>query len=211
MSQGLTQRTKAWLRGLFRSEKPSRLHRGQLRFNKRHPAYRIGLGTYGMPIVHDWSEGSTLAIGAFCSISANVNILLGGGHRTDWISTYPFPAFMEEAAGIPDYGTTRGDVEIGNDVWLGMGCTILSGVTIGTGAVVAAGAVVTRDVAPYSIVGGNPAKVINWRFSEDERKALLETKWWDWPESELRGISALLCSTRVGEFLAYAASRKPAS
>jgi chloramphenicol O-acetyltransferase type B len=127
-----------------------------------------------LPEIHDWREGSTLRIGRYCSIAGNVQIFLGGLHRTDWISTFPFPAFIEEAAGIEDYDGTRGDVEIGNDVWLCSGCTILSGVTIGDGAVVACGSIVTRDVEPYSVVAGNPARHVRWRFPEEQRQALLE-------------------------------------
>ncbi|MOA13673.1 Chloramphenicol acetyltransferase [compost metagenome] len=132
-----------------------------------------------MPIVHDWSEGSTLKIGKYCSIANNVQILLGGQHRIDWISSFPFPAYLPEAAHIKEFGGTRGDVVIGNDVWLCTDCTILSGVTVGHGAVVACGAVVTRNVEPYSIVAGNPAKHIRWRFDEAARQALLDAAWWD--------------------------------
>ncbi len=160
-----------------------------------------------MPEVHDWSEGSTLRIGAYCSIASNVQIFLGGLHRTDWISTFPFPAFVEEAAGISEYNGTKGDVIIGNDVWLCSGCTILSGVTIGDGAVVACGSIVTRDVEPYSMVAGNPARHIRWRFSEEQRQALLETAWWTWPEAEIRALSAMLCSTDVSALSAYAIQR----
>lgn len=138
-----------------------------------------------MPEVRDWGEGSTLRIGAYRSIAENVMILLGGNHRIDWVTSYPFPEFVEEARQIRDFGVTRGDVTISNDVWLGTGCTILSGVTIGDGAVVAAGAVVTRDVAPYAIVAGNPARTVRWRFDEATRDALCASAWWTWPEVEI--------------------------
>jgi len=190
-----------------RKENSSKLQRAQEKFRQRYPAYTIGNGTYGMPEVHDWSEGSTLRIGAYCSIASNVQIFLGGLHRTDWISTFPFPAFVEEAAGISEYNGTKGDVIIGNDVWLCSGCTILSGVTIGDGAVVACGSIVTRDVEPYSMVAGNPARHIRWRFSEEQRQALLETAWWTWPEAEIRALSAMLCSTDVSALSAYAIQR----
>ncbi|NMG77190.1 CatB-related O-acetyltransferase [Aromatoleum diolicum] len=199
-----------------RAERRQRKHlpkflRGQARFRERYPNYEIGIGTYGMPKVHDWHEGSTLRIGAYCSIAEGVNILLGGHHRLDWVSSYPFPKFLEEARHIADFGGTRGDVTIGNDVWLGTGCTILSGISIGDGAVVAAQAVVTRDVAPYAIVAGNPARIVRWRFDETTRAALLATAWWSWPEAEIRRVVSLLCSDDPGAFLAYAADRNTQS
>lgn len=193
----------------WRRPKTPKFYRGQEKFRKRYPGYSIGLGSYGLPIVHDWQEGTTLSIGAFTSIADDVHIFLGGHHRTDWISSYPFPAFLEEARNIPDFGGTRGDVRIGNDVWLASGCTILSGVTVGDGAVVAARSIVTRDVAPYAIVAGNPARVIGWRFDEETRKALLAAAWWTWPEQEIRAIAPLLCSDRTAELLTYGERRLP--
>lgn len=184
-----------------------KLYRGQARFLLRYPHYSIGIGSYGLPIVHDWNEGATLRIGAYTSIAEQVEIFLGGHHRTEWVTTYPFPAMIDEVAEIPGYAFSRGDVVIGNDVWLCTGAVILSGVTVGDGAVVAAGAVVTRDVAPYSIVAGNPARHIRWRFSESIREALLAAKWWHWPESEIRQVSKLLCSERLDSFLEYVERR----
>ncbi|MDR3353188.1 MAG: CatB-related O-acetyltransferase [Zoogloeaceae bacterium] len=179
-----------------------------MKFRKRYPEYKIGTGSYGMPIVHDWHEGATLVIGNYCSIADEVHIFLGGGHRIDWVSSYPFPAFIEEAREIAGYGGTRGNVVIGNDVWLASGCTILSGVTIGDGAVVAARALVARDVAPYSIVAGNPARHVRYRFEQEIRDALLASAWWTWPESEIRKIAPLLCSNDLRKFLAYVDARK---
>lgn len=190
-----------------RQPKLPRLHKGQHKFRARYPDYSIGIGTYGIPIVRDWHEGTTLSIGAYTSIAKDVYIFLGGHHRTDWISCFPFPAFVEEAAHIQDYGGSRGDVIIGNDVWLAHGCTILSGVTVGDGAVVAARSVVTRSVEPYQIVAGNPAKPIGWRFDEKTRLALLASRWWSWPEEEVRAISVLLCSDHIDKFLSYVHDR----
>ncbi|MFI8579143.1 CatB-related O-acetyltransferase [Ectopseudomonas khazarica] len=184
-----------------------KLYRGQARFLHRYPDYSIGVGSYGLPIVHDWQEGATLRIGAYTSIAEQVEIFLGGHHRSDWVTTYPFPAMIDEAADVSGYAFSRGDVVIGSDVWLCTGAMILSGVSIGDGAVVAAGAVVSRDVEPYSIVAGNPARHVRWRFSEDERQALLAARWWEWPEDEVRQVSRLLCSERLETFLAYARDR----
>lgn len=179
----------------------------QEKFRKKYPHYTLGVGTHGLPVVHDAHQGTTLHVGAFCSIAAGVQIFLGQHHRPDWVSTYPFPAFFEEARGIPDFEISRGDVTIGSDVWLCANCTILSGVTIGHGAVVATEAVVTRDVAPYAIVAGNPARVVRWRFDEPTRHALLHTQWWTWPLAEIKTIAHLLCSPEVDDLLTYARNR----
>lgn len=185
----------------------AKFYRGPAKFLQRYPHYQIGVGTYGLPIVHDWQEGSTLKIGSYTSIAEQVEIFLGGHHRPDWVSTYPFPAMIPEAEHIEGFAITRGDVVIGSDVWLCSKAVILSGVTIGHGAVIAAGAVVSRDVAPYSVVAGNPARHVRWRFSEDVCNALLEAVWWEWPEQELRSISHLLCSNKLDAFLSYARQR----
>lgn len=205
-----------WTRFLERRAKRAirklpKLYRGQARFQLHYPDYSIGVGSYGLPIVHDWKEGGTLVIGAYTSIAEQVEIFLGGHHRTDWVTTYPFPAMINEAAGIPGYAFSRGDVFIGNDVWLCTGAMILSGVTVGDGAVVAAGAVVSRDVAPYSVVAGNPAQHVRWRFPEPVREALMASQWWAWPEDEVRSVSALLCSDQLEAFLEYAEQRGTAS
>ncbi len=205
ISRYLEKRAKRAIRKL------PRIERGQARFAARYPHYEFGIGSYGLPEVHDWQEGATLRIGAYCSIAEGVQIFLGGHHRADWVTTYPFPAMLDEAASIEGYAITRGDVIIGNDVWLCTNSSILSGVTIGTGAVVAAGALVTRDVPPYAVVGGNPAKFIRWRFPEQVRAELLESAWWDWPQAEISRVVDKLCSDDIEAFLGYAHKRKAAS
>ncbi|WP_449429964.1 CatB-related O-acetyltransferase [Pseudomonas putida] len=185
----------------------SKLHRATQRLQAAYPGYRFGVGTYGMPAVHDWAEGSTLKVGAFTSIAEGVEIFLGGHHRSDWISCYPFPAKIEEARAITDFGGTNGDVIIGNDCWICSKAMILSGVTIGDGAVVAAGSVVVKDVPPYAVVGGNPARLIRYRFAEEDRQLLQQSAWWAWPEQEIRQISPLLCSADLSAFRAYLATR----
>lgn len=181
--------------------------RGAYVFKKKYPQYGYGTGSYGLPTVKDYGDGKHLDIGAYCSIAEGVLIIIGGHHRTDWVTTYPFPAKLAQAAHIRDYGGSRGDVIIGNDVWLCSQCTILSGVTVGTGAVVAANAVVTRDVAPYSIVAGNPARVVGWRFDEQTRTQLLASQWWAWPKEEVVKVVDLLCNDNIERFLAYARER----
>jgi virginiamycin A acetyltransferase len=124
-----------------------------------------------------------LIIGKFCMIASDVKFIMNGGnHLTDAISSYPFAIFgngWEHAMENRVY-PQKGDIEIGNDVWIGYHATILAGITIGDGAIVAANATVVKDVAPYSIVGGNPAYEIKKRFADDKIAALLNMKWWDW-------------------------------
>ena len=172
----------------------------------------VGRHTYGHDklTILSWGEGAKLRIGAFCSVATGVTVILGGNHRVDWATTYPFGHINTDALGgegIKGHPATNGDVVIGNDVWLGNGATIMSGVTIGDGAVVAARALVTRDVAPYDIVGGNPAKVIRARFPDDVREALLALKWWDLPDEIVRDIAPLLSAPPTLEGLAVIRER----
>ncbi|MFJ2365686.1 CatB-related O-acetyltransferase [Pseudomonas sp. NPDC087697] len=197
----LEKRAKRAIRKLPKSE------RGVVRFKQRYPEYEFGRGSYGMPHVHDWHEGSTLRIGAYCSIAEGVQIFLGGNHRADWVTTYPFPAMLPGAAHISGYAGTNGDVTVGSDVWLCSNSTLLSGVTVGDGAIVAAGALVTKDVEPYAVVGGNPARFLRWRFPEEQRQLLLQSAWWEWPEDEITEVVGKLCSEDIQSFLAYASQR----
>jgi acetyltransferase-like isoleucine patch superfamily enzyme len=191
-----------------RLKKIPALYRGQARFDLHYPGkYSFGIGSYGLPKIHDWDEGATLHIGAYCSIAMNVQIFLGGHHHSDWVTTYPFSTMLPEVEGIEPASFSRGDVEIGNDVWLCSGCVVLSGVKIGDGAIVSAGAVVTRDVEPYSIVAGNPARHVRWRFDESIRAALLAMAWWQWPTEELSKIAPLLCSNNIDELISYSNQR----
>lgn len=188
-----------------------KLQRNTARLQRKYPNYRFGIGTYGDLTVHDWNEGTTLQVGAYCSIAAGVQVFLGGHHRIDWLSCFPFPEFIGEVADIRDFGGSNGNVEIGSDVWLCSHSIILSGVRIGHGAVVAAGAVVTRDVEPYSIVAGNPARHVRWRFDENIRRLLLNSQWWTWPEAEIRSVARLLCSSDSNAFATYLQARQPAA
>ncbi|WP_304170139.1 CatB-related O-acetyltransferase [Phenylobacterium aquaticum] len=155
---------------------------------------RIGRFTYGVEnvLVRQWGEGAGLEIGSFCSIASSITIFLGGNHRADWITTFPFGHIFQEelgGEGIVGHPATNGDVRIGHDVWIGHGVTIMSGVTIGDGAVIAANATVVKDVAPYQIVGGNPAKALKTRFSEEIIALLLELRWWTLPVETIREIA----------------------
>ena len=125
--------------------------------------------------------GDKLIIGNFCQIATGVKFLMNGGnHDLDGYSSYPFVIFQSYWSQVPFIPNCKKDTIIGNDVWIGYNATIMPGVCIGDGAIIATGAVVTRDVAPYEIVGGNPAQLIRKRFDEETIKFLLQLKWWDW-------------------------------
>ena len=140
---------------------------------------------YHYPINHD-----KLVIGKFCSIACGAKFLFTSANHTQAsLSTYPFPIFFEEwgldVQNITSAWDNKGDIIIGNDVWIGYEAVILSVVTIGNGAISGARAGVTRDVPPYTIAGGVPAKPIRKRFSDDTISALLNIKWWDWPKERI--------------------------
>lgn len=132
-----------------------------------------------------------LKIGKFCSIACGAKFLFtSANHAMKSLSTYPFPIFFEEwgldAKNICDAWDNKGDIVIGNDVWIGYEAVILSGVTIGDGAIIGTRAVVTKDVPPYTIVGGVPAKPIRKRFDEETIQKLEEIKWWNWEEERIK-------------------------
>jgi len=141
---------------------------------------------YHYPINHE-----KLTIGKFCSIACGAKFLFNSAnHALGSLSTYPFPIFFEEwdlpVEDIPAAWDNHGDILVGNDVWIGYEAVILAGVTIGDGAVIGARAVVTRDVPPYTVVGGVPARPIRKRFDENTIARLLELRWWDWPEDRIK-------------------------
>ena len=157
--------------------------------------WEIGDFTYGIPEILHWGENAKLKIGRFCSIAEEVKIFLGGNHRIDWFTTYPFnsvPYFKKEGQDIMGHPTTKGDVEIGNDVWIGLGAVIMSGVKIGDGAVIGAYSILTKSVEPYEIVAGNPAKHIRYRFDQERIDFLKKIKWWDFPEDQIRKLIPFL-------------------
>jgi acetyltransferase-like isoleucine patch superfamily enzyme len=167
---------------------------------------KVGPHTYGHEqiAVRHWGEPADLTIGGFCSIADRVTVFLGGNHRTDWVTTYPFPAFAdrwETARGIEGHPSTNGDVTIGSDVWIGSNATIMSGVTISDGAVVATNGCVTHDVDPYAIVAGNPARLVRHRFVPSVVEQLLRIRWWDWSDELIAANVPLLCSGNVEQFV----------
>ena len=150
---------------------------------------------YLMP---DRDDVDRLIIGSFCSIGTGACFMMAGnqGHRTDWISTFPFffmseePAFAEAQSGY----RPAGDTVVGNDVWIGAEAMIMPGIRIGDGAMIGSRSVVTKDVAPYAIVAGNPAREIRKRFSDSDIERLLDMRWWDWPLEQIEAEMATLCS-----------------
>lgn len=148
--------------------------------------FEINNVLYQYPINHD-----SLVIGKFCSIACGARFLFNSAnHKMSSLSTYPFPLFFEEwdldKNKVIDSWDNKGDIIIGNDVWIGYEAIILAGVTIGDGAIIGARAVVTKDVAPYTIVGGVPAKPIKKRYSDEEISALLQMQWWNWPKDKIK-------------------------
>jgi lipopolysaccharide transport system ATP-binding protein len=161
----------------------------------------IGDYTYGRPAIHRWTNKHRLVIGRFCSISEGVKIIVDGNHRLDWVTTYPFGELLHDVAKNPDHPIGKGDMKIGNDVWIGMNATILPGVQIADGAVIGAGAVVVKDVLPYEVVGGNPAKHIAFRFSAEQILALMRIAWWDWDLDKIKREVPILQSEKLSEFI----------
>jgi acetyltransferase-like isoleucine patch superfamily enzyme len=182
---------------------------GETRFHLaadiRRRGFRVGEYSYGRPKVRFAETGALLTIGRYCSIADRVEIFLGGNHRTSWVTTYPFDNLPDLWAPRPSpegSHVTRGGVTIGNDVWIGSGAVILSGVTVGDGAVIGAHAVVARDVAPYAVVAGNPAKEMRKRFDPDTIAALVEAAWWELPRADVERLIPLLQSGRTAELIA---------
>ncbi|MGB3844255.1 MAG: type B chloramphenicol O-acetyltransferase [Sphingopyxis sp.] len=177
------------------------------------PNIRVGRFSYYSGYYHGHSfddcarfilpdEGADqLIIGSFCSIGSGAVFIMAGnqGHRNEWISTFPFFWMPEVAAfaGAQNGYLPAGDTVVGHDVWIGSEAVVMPGVRIGDGAVIGTRAVVTRDVEPYTIVGGNPAAPIRKRFDDRRIALLLEMGWWDWPEERLRNAMPLLTSGDV--------------
>ncbi|MFJ4092027.1 CatB-related O-acetyltransferase [Kitasatospora sp. NPDC089913] len=149
-----------------------------------------------------------LVIGRYCALGTGVRFIMNGAnHRTDGPSTFPFPIMGGSWADSFDLLTdlpNRGDTVVGSDVWFGNGVTVMPGIRIGHGAIVATGSVVTADVPDYAVVGGNPARVIRSRYSEDEIARLLAVAWWDWPAEHITAHVRTIMSGTVSELEAAA-------
>lgn len=142
--------------------------------------------------------GDKLIVGKFCQIATGVRFIMNGSnHPMNGVSTYPFKVFGDEWGKASLDARSKGDTVIGSDVWIGNGATIMQGVKIGDGAIIGTNSLVTKDVSPYTIVGGNPAKEIRKRFDEDTIAFLLELKWWDWDVEKITTHLDLLTSCNI--------------
>jgi acetyltransferase-like isoleucine patch superfamily enzyme len=163
----------------------------------------MGRHSHAVPRVIRWpSENAQISVGAFCSINSSAQILAGGLHHHEWVTSFAMRVRLELPGQFEDgHPWSKGDVVIGNDVWIGLEALVMSGVTIGHGAVVGARAVVTHDIPPYAVVAGVPARVIKYRFPVAERVALQRIAWWDWSDEKVIDNVDLLCSPRIAEFI----------
>lgn len=159
----------------------------------------MGHRSYGEPIIR--GDMSDIVIGRYCSIAQNVVMDAGFHHNTGFVTTYPLNVFFEKLRHITGHPVSKGQITIGNDVWVGESSIILGGITIGDGAVIAAGSVVTKNVLPYQIVGGVPAKHIRMRFPAEQIAALLKIQWWLWEESKIAEAGELLMQTDIQKFI----------
>lgn len=158
---------------------------------------------YAPNVVKYKGDTGRVIIGNFASIAPDADFYVGGLHRVEWVSLYGLRAMLE-LPGAHEDGFThgRGDIVVGSDTWVTNGCTVMSGVTIGDGAVVGTKAVVAKDVRPYAIVVGNPAREIGRRFSDGQVAALLRIRWWDWPTELVKERVDALSSPDVDAFIA---------
>ena len=164
----------------------------------------MGRESYYAPEVRKY-KGDTgrVFIGNFASVAHDAVFYSGGQHRTDWVSQYGLRAMLDLPGAYEDgFPHGAGDIHVGPDTWITRGVVVMSGVTIGAGAVVGTRSVVTKDVAPYAIVGGVPAKEIGRRFDDEQIAALLRIAWWDWPLETIKERVAMLCSPDVNAFIA---------
>jgi len=183
-----------------------------------HPNIEIGVFSYysGYHHQHDFVECARylhdkrndvdkLIIGSYCSIGSGAVFMMAGnqGHNKEWLSTYPFffqaNIFKDAKNGFKKAGNTV----IENDVWIGSEAMIMPGIKIGNGAIIAARAVVVKDVAPYTVVGGNPATLIKSRFEKEEIEQLLKMKWWNWSEDKIKECMPLICSSEISKLFDY--------
>jgi len=141
----------------------------------------------------------TVEVGKYCSLASGITAMFFPDHRTDWVSTYPFPVLWH--IDVPGHPVNPENIIIGNDVWIGKGAILLSGTKINDGAVIGAFSVIKGEVPAYSVAVGNPAKIIKKRFSEEIIKKLLDISWWNWPEEKVVEHVEMLCSSDIEGFV----------
>ncbi|GMO34656.1 MAG: hypothetical protein Ta2B_15100 [Termitinemataceae bacterium] len=171
---------------------------------EKNPEDFIEFGDFsrGNPNIWYWGDQNILKVGKFCSIAVDVTIMLGGEHHTEWISTYMFNKIFagnDDIEGVK----SKGNVTIGNDVWIGNGAKVMSGVTIGDGCVIGANALVTKDMPAYSICVGVPAKILKKRFSEETINKLEEIKWWNWSYEDINKVIPILQNNNIEMLIEY--------
>lgn len=177
--------------------------RNKCGYNNLKENVSIGAFSYGRISLADYEEGEHLTIGKYCSIAGGVIFMLGGEHRGDWCTTYPFNMFMNEFSYIEGHPKIKGDIVVGNDVWIGSHAKIMSGVHIGDGSIIGANALVNKDVEPYTVVGGVPAKVIKKRFDDTTIDTLKKIQWWNWDKEYIYDAIPLLQSNAIEELIEY--------
>ena len=160
----------------------------------------VGRHSYGNARVSYFQDATKLTIGSFTSI-ASAHFILGGGHNTEFVSTYPFfcnPQFPSARhPGSPDYPVSKGNIDVGNDVWIASDVTVLSGVHIADGSVIGAGSVVAKSTKPYSVNVGVPCRQVSTRFTSEIIAKLCTLKWWELDDADISKISNLLCSRDI--------------
>jgi len=160
---------------------------------------KIGQGSYES--ITRRGTLNSIIIGNYSSIADGCICDGGFGHNTKFVTTYPFNQKLKNCAHLVGHPVCRGDIHIGNDVWIGEGCLIMSGVTIGDGAVIGARSIITNDIPPYTIAVGSPAKITRKRFADDQINRLLDIKWWNWSEQKIIDNAHLLMSEDIDSFI----------
>jgi acetyltransferase-like isoleucine patch superfamily enzyme len=158
-----------------------------------------GEGSYGLPRINCFDKISRLTVGKYCSFADRVSLLLGANHKLNYVTTYPRSRINKNKS--PEETNERGDIIIGNDVWIGYNVTIIGKVNIGDGAIIGAGAVVVNDIPPYAVAVGVPAKVVKYRFSEKEIEELLKITWWNWNLKTIQEREDTIYSKDIAMFI----------
>lgn len=170
----------------------------------------VGRWTYGVnpKMISGCVEHAELRVGSFCSIGQEVLFMCRANHPKSLVSTFPFKVKVTKELPTESDLLFSGNMQIGNDVWIGRRAIIMPGIKIGDGAIVGAGAIVTKDVPPYAIVAGNPAKLIRYRFSESQIESLLAIRWWEWSDEKIRAEQPSFFGS-IDDFIAAHATRQP--